>query len=76
MQDGANIEAKRHPKIDVVLARFSGAFGNIDGSAAGPRRSREEAASGTLSPADPPGRRHIIKEYCTITSKDGVACGI
>ena len=27
----------------------------------------------TLSPTAPPGRRHIIKEYCTITSKDRIA---
>ena len=41
------------------------------------RRGGEEAAgvaaTVTLSPADPPGRRHIIKEYCTITSKDRIA---
>ncbi len=33
------------------------------------------AASVTLSPADPPGRRHIIKDYCTIISKDGWLAG-
>ena len=33
------------------------------------------AAAVTLSPADPPGRRHIIKDYCTIISKDGWLAG-
>ena len=33
------------------------------------------AATVTLSPADPPGRRHIIKDYCTIISKDGWLAG-
>ena len=35
--------------------------------------SLEWAARVTLSPADPPGRRHIIKEYCTKTSKNSIA---
>ena len=39
------------------------------------RRNFEEAAAVTLSPADPPGRRHIIKDYCTIISKDGWLAG-
>ena len=66
MPNGAKMEAKGHPKINVFLGRFSDASGNIDGPAT-------VAASVTLSPADPPGRRHIIKEYCTITNKDGIA---
>ena len=49
-------------------------------TSAGLRGSCEKASSIpagiTVSPADPPGRRHIIKEYCTITNKDGTACGI
>ena len=40
------------------------------------RGNFDEAAGVTLSPADPPGRRHIIKEYCRKTNKDGIACGI
>ena len=39
------------------------------------RRNFEGAAGVTLSPADPPGRRHIIKDYCTIISKDGWLAG-
>ena len=42
-------------------------------TSAEPRRSVGGAARVTLSPADPPGRRHIIKEYFTITNKEGVA---
>ena len=40
------------------------------------RRNFGEAASVTLSPADAPGRRHTIKEYCTITNRALIACGI
>ena len=64
--DGANMEPKRHPKINVFFDGFSDASGNIGGTAT-------VAASVTLSPADPPGRRHIIKEYCIKTSKDSIA---
>ena len=69
-ENGANMEPKRHPKINVFLARFLEASGNIDGASRERRRSVEGAARVTLSPADPPGRRHIIKEYCRIISKD------
>ena len=80
MPNGAKMEAKRHPKINVFFDGFPKASGNIDLFATGPRRIRDEsatvAASVTLSPADPPGRRHIIKEYYTKTSKDSIACRI
>ena len=70
-QNGAKMEPKRHPEINVFLVRFLEASGNI-GVASGQRRRSVEGASGvTLSPADPPGRRHIIKEYCRIINKDG-----
>ena len=48
---------------------FPDSSGNIGGTAS-------VAASVTLSRADPLGRRHIIKEYCTTTSKDRIACRI
>jgi hypothetical protein len=48
------------------LARFLEASGNIDGASGERRRSVDGASTVTLSPADPPGRRHIIKEYCKI----------
>ena len=73
--NGAQMEPKRHPKINDFLARFSDPSGNIDGTSAELRRNFEEAAGVTLSPADPPGRRHIIKDYCTIISKDGWLAG-
>ena len=65
MPNGAKMEAKGHPKINVFFDGFPKASGNID-----------VFASVTLSPADPPGRRHIIKEYYTKTSKDSIACRI
>jgi len=43
---------------------------SVGGASAERRRSVGGAARVTLSPADPPGRRHIIKEYCRIISKD------
>ena len=52
------------------LARFLEASGNIGGASTERRRSVETAARVTLSPADPPGRRLIIKEYCRIINKD------
>ena len=68
--NGAKMEVKRHPKINGFLARFLEASGNI-GVASGERRGSVEGASTvTLSAADPPGRRHIIKEYCRIINKD------
>ena len=68
--NGAKMEPKRHPEINVFLARFLGASGNIDGASRERRRSVDGSARVTLSPADPPGRRHIIKEYCRIINKD------
>ena len=56
--NGAEIEPKRHPKINVFLARFLEASGNI---AAERRRSVEGASRVTLSPADPPGRAILSK---------------
>ena len=69
-QNRAKMELKRHPKINLFLGRFLEASGNIGGIAAGLRRGCDGAAGVTLSPADPPGRRHIIKDYCTKTSKE------
>ena len=45
-QNGAKMEIKRHPKINVFLARFLEASGNIDGIAAGLRRGCDGAATG------------------------------
>ena len=46
--------------------------GGSVGGASGERRRSVGGASGvTLSQADHPGRRHIIKEYCRIINKDG-----
>ena len=63
--NGRFLVAKILSKIDVFLARFSDASGNIDGTARGRRGSREEAAgvaaTVALSPADAPGRRHSSK---------------
>ena len=42
-QNGANMEPKRHPKINVFLARFLEASGNIDGASAERRGSVEGA---------------------------------
>ena len=58
------------------LARFLEASGNIGGASRERRRCVGGAARVTLSPADPPGRRHIIKEYCRIINKDGAGCRI
>ena len=33
--NGAQMDPKRHPKINVFLARFSDPLGNIDGTASG-----------------------------------------
>ena len=41
----ATIQQKWHPTIDVFLARFSDASGNIGGTAAEPRRSRGVAVT-------------------------------
>ena len=70
------MEPKRHPKINVFLARFLEASGNIDGASRERRGSVGGSARVTLSPADPPGRRHIIKEYCRIINKDRKGCRI
>ena len=69
------MEPKRHPKINDFLARFSDPSGNIDGTSTELRGDCEGTSGVTLSPADPPGRRHIIKDYCTIISKDGWLAG-
>ena len=66
------MEPKWHPKVDVFWGWFLDASGNIDGTAS---VAASVAASGTLSPADPPGRRHFIKEYCTIMHKEGWLAG-
>ena len=42
--NGAKMESKRHPKINVFLARFLEASGNIDGASAERRRSVEGAS--------------------------------
>ena len=68
--NGANMEPKRHPIIDVFLARFWNASGHIGGTAGGLRRGCGPAAAVTLSPADSSGRRHIIEKYCRIMNKN------
>ena len=73
--NGTQMEPKRHPKINDFLARFSDPSGNIGGTSTELRGNFEGTARVTLSPADPPGRRHIIKDYCTIISKDGWLAG-
>ena len=71
-----NLSQKGIRKINVFLARFLEASGNIGGASGERRRSVGGASTVTLSPADPPGRRHLIKEYCIKTSKNCIACGI
>ena len=63
--NGAQMEPKRHPKINDFLARFSDPSGNIGGTSTELRGNFEGVSTVTLAPADPPGRRHIIKDYCT-----------
>ena len=41
MPNGAKMEAKGHPKINVFFDGFPKASGNIDGTASEPRVSRE-----------------------------------
>ena len=72
--NGTKMEPKRHPKINVFLARFLEASGNIDGASGERRRCVGGAARVTLSPADPPRRRHVI--YQRKMSKDRVGCEI
>ena len=66
--NGAQMELKRHQQINDFILRFSDPSGNIGGIA-------RVAATATLFPADPPAPRHIIKDYCTIVSKDGWLTG-
>ena len=70
--NGGQMEPKRHQQINDFLAQFSDPSGNIIKD----YLETMIAASVTLSPADPPGRRHIIKDYCTIISKEGLPQGI
>ena len=44
------METKRHPKINVFLARFLEAFGNIDGASTERRRVREGHTFSSGSP--------------------------
>ena len=73
MPNGAKMEAKGDQKINVFFDGFPKASGNIELFASEPRVSCGGSAGVTLSPAEPPGRRHIIKEYCTKTRKDRIA---
>ena len=50
----AKMEPNRHPEINVFLARFLEASGNIGGGVGG-------ASTVTLSPADSPGRPILSK---------------
>ena len=43
--NGAKMKPKRHPKINVFLARFLEASGNIDGASAERRRSVDGASA-------------------------------
>ena len=69
------MEPKSQPKVNVFLVRFWNGSGNIDGTAAGLRRVCGEAAGGTLSPADPPGRPSRARGYQTKTGKEGWLAG-
>ena len=55
------LEPKSRLKINVFFVVFLNASGNIDGASTGPRRVLDGSSSGTLSPAEPPGRRHLSK---------------
>ena len=59
-QNGAKIEPKRHPKINVFLARFLEASGNIDGASAERRRSREGHTFSSGSPRAAPYYQRIL----------------
>ena len=67
---------KGHPIINVFFDGFPKASGNIDLFATGPRRIRDCSRKCHTFSSRPPGRRHIIKEYYTKTSKDSIACRI
>ena len=59
------MEPKRHPIIDVFLARFWNGSGNIDRTAGGPRVGRDGSASGALLqriPQGGPRARGVIKQ--------------
>ena len=43
---------------------------SVEGASAERRRSVDGASRVTFSPADPPGRRHIIKECCKIITQN------
>ena len=66
------MEAKRHPKINVFLGRFSDASGNIDGTAAGPRL--EPQVSHFLQPT-PQGGAILSKNIVQKQAKTGLVKG-
>ena len=73
------MEQKRRPRIDVFLVRFWNGSGNIDGTAGGPRVSREWAASRPRRvhflqriPQGGPRARGVIKQK---QAKTGVVGG-
>ena len=57
MQNGAKMEAQRHPKGDVFYG-FSDASGNIHLFASEPRVSRDCSRKCHTFSSRPPGRRH------------------
>ena len=73
--NGAKMEPKRYQKINVFWLGFRTPLETLAGLRGDCGGTAGVAASVTLSPADPPGRRHIIKDYCTIISKDGWLAG-
>ena len=59
-QNGAKMEAKRHPQINVFLAGFLEASGNIDGASAERRDSCEGHTFSSGSPRAAPYYQRIL----------------
>ena len=59
-QNGANMEPKRHLKINVFLARFLEASGNIGGASAERRRSCDGHTFSSGSPRAAPYYQRIL----------------
>ena len=70
-QNGAQMEPKWSQNGIQKSMFFGVVFWVLPETSMGLRVGLGGAATGTLSPADPPGRRHFIKEYCTIIYKQG-----
>ena len=70
-QHGSTIEAKWSPKGIKISMFFWFGFGMALETLMGLRGGCEWTASGTLSPADPPGRPSCARGYQTKTGKEG-----